>query len=227
MECKGTVFFIGLPIGSQKDITERAKEVLKDLPVLACEDTREIAKLLKDLGIPDRKELIALFEHTERIKTPKLIERLKGGQDMGCVVSRGMPGVCDPGYILLREAIRNQIPIQVIPGVSAVTMALVVSGLPPDKFLFLGFPPRKEQKQRNFFEKYKDLDVTLIFFESPRRLYKTLKNLEIFFSSWNIAICRELTKTHEEIIRGKYSDVVIGLEKKEILGEITVVLSNK
>lgn len=223
----GTLFMIGIPIGNANDITLRVKVLLEELTVLACEDTRETSHLLKELGVSSRKEFISIFEHGERFKVPKLIQRLKAGEDIGCVVSRGMPVISDPGYLFLREAIRENIPIKVIPGVSAVTTALVASGLPPDKFLFLGFPPRKDQKQRNFFEKYKDLDVTLIFFESPRRLFKTLKNLEIFFSFWNLAICRELTKPYEEVIRGKYSEVSKELEDKEILGEITVVLSLK
>src|SRR3989338_721471 len=224
-EKMGTLYVVGLPIGNVKDLTQRSKEVLEKIKVFACEDTREFKRLAKELSLPQEQELISFFEHTERAKTPYLIQRLKEGEDIGLVVSRGMPLISDPGYVLVREALRQNIPLHVIPGVNAGTTALAVSGLPCDKFLFLGFPPRKPGKQLHFFEKYSSLDVTLVFYESPRRLMKTLQNLKPLFGDWAIAICRELTKQHEEVIRGNYTHVLEGLAHKEILGEITVVLS--
>lgn len=228
MTCEiGTLYLVGLPIGNVKDLTVRARELLEKINIFACEDTREFRHFLKELSRGQDPELISFFEHTEKRKTPALLQRLKKGETIGLVVSRGMPLISDPGYVLVREAFKENIPVRVIPGVSALTTALLASGLPPDKFLFLGFPPRKEGKQRNFFEKYKEIDVTLIFYESPRRLIQTLKNLEPLFSNWHMAICRELTKAHEEVIRGNYSQVLAGLASKEVLGEITVVLSPK
>lgn len=223
----GTLYVIGLPIGNVKDLTLRVKDILEQLKLFACEDTREFRRFLKELSLPEDQELISFFEHTERIKTSELIQRLKQGEDLGLVVSRGMPLISDPGYVLVREALREHIPLRVIPGVNAVTTALAVSGLPCDKFLFLGFPPRKSGKQLHFFESYSSLDLTLVFYESPRRLLKTLQNLEPLFRDWNIAICRELTKHHEEVIRGKYTEILRGLDEKEILGEITVAISPK
>lgn len=223
----GVLYVIGIHIGNPKDVTQRCKEKLSELNTLACEDTRDTSRLLKELDLPQNKKLISIFEHQEKIKMPGLIGLLEQGEDVGLVVSRGMPGISDPGYVLIREAYRKGVPVKVIPGISALTAALVVSGLPSDKFIFLGFPPRKGQKQINFFEKYKDLDVTLIFYESPRRLAETLKNLEALFKDWHIAICRELTKEYEEVIRGMYSEVLSKLEEKEVLGECTVLLSRK
>ncbi|MBI3016884.1 MAG: hypothetical protein HYY62_02665 [Deltaproteobacteria bacterium] len=150
----GTLYVIGLPIGNVKDLTLRSREILEKIKLFACEDTREFRRLLKELSIPQDQELISFFEHTERIKTPELIQRLNQGEDLGLVVSRGMPLISDPGYVLVREALRENIPLQVIPGVNAVTTALAISGLPCDKFLFLGFPPRKPGKQLHFFEPY-------------------------------------------------------------------------
>ncbi len=223
----GTLYVVGLPIGNVKDLTLRSREILEKIKLFACEDTREFRRLLKELSLPCDQELISFFEHTEKIKTPQLIQRLKQGEDVGFVVSRGMPLISDPGYVLVRQVLRENIPLQVIPGVNAVTTALAVSGLPSDKFLFLGFPPRKPGKQIHFFEKYSSLELTLIFYESPRRLMKTLQNLEPLFGDWNIAICRELTKQHEEVIRGNYAQVLARLENKEVLGELTILLSPK
>src|SRR3989338_4995756 len=227
VEKMGTLYVVGLSIGNVKDLTQRSKEVLEKVKVFACEDTREFRRLTKELSLSCDPELISFFERTERIKTPQIIQRLKQGEDIGLVVSRVMPLISDPGYVLVRQALRENIPLQVIPGVNAVTTALVFSGLPCDKFLFLGFPPRKPGKQLHFFETYCSLDVTLVFYESPRRLVKTLQNLEPLFGKWQLAICRELTKPYEEVIRGTYTEILKTLNEKEVLGEITVVLSPK
>src|SRR3989338_1755807 len=161
VEKMGTLYVVGLSIGNVKDLTQRSKEVLEKVKVFACEDTREFRRLIKELSLSCDPELISFFERTERIKTPQLIQRLKQGEDIGLVVSRGMPLISDPGYVLVRQTFRENIPLQVIPGVNAVTTALVFSGLPCDKFLFLGFPPRKPGKKLHFFETYCSLDVTL------------------------------------------------------------------
>ncbi len=223
----GTLFIIGTPIGNVKDLTLRAIETLKSLKIIACEDTRDMQRLLREIANQNRIELISFFDQNERQKVPGLIDRLKRGDDMGLCSSRGMPSISDPGFVLIREAIKENIPVKVIPGISSVLTALVASGLPPDKFLFLGFPPRTEIKQKNFFERYRDLDVTLIFFESAQRLSKTLNNLAPLFSGWHIAICRELTKPYEEVIRGTYGEVLAHVSTKPIKGEVTVVLSAK
>ena len=224
----GKLYIIAAPIGNPKDITDRAKEMLGQLTFLACEDTRTAKRQLQTWQIPcEHKRFISLFEHNERQRVSLLLDVLRQGQDVGLLVSRGTPMISDPGYILTREAIEAGMEIKALPGPSACISALLVSGLPSDKFLFLGFPPRKEGQQRRFFEKYKDLDLTLIFYESPRRVLKTLTRLEPVFSNWNMAVCRELNKPYEEIIRGRLSDVLNHIKDKKILGEITVVLAKK
>src|SRR3989338_9444360 len=137
----GTLYVIGLPIGNVKDLTQRSKEVLEKIKLFACEDTREFRHLLKELSLPQDQELISFFEHTERIKTPQLIQRLKQGEDLGLVVSRGMPLISDPGYVLVRQTFRENIPLQLIPGVNAVTPALDFSLLPYFFFFFFLFSP--------------------------------------------------------------------------------------
>lgn len=221
----GTLYVISGPIGDVRDISDKAKEHLASLNTLVCEDTRLASRLLKASGIETQKRLIALFEHNERARVEGVLKLLRAGEDVGLIVSAGTPMISDPGYVLVREAIRQEIPVQVVPGPTALIAALLFSGLPPDKFIFLGFPPRKEGKQVNFFKKYAALDLTLIFYESPRRLVKTLTNLLSLFETWQLAVCREMTKPHEEIIRGLYGEVLSKLQEKEVLGEITVVLS--
>ncbi|HBQ20466.1 MAG: 16S rRNA (cytidine(1402)-2'-O)-methyltransferase [Deltaproteobacteria bacterium GWA2_38_16] len=223
----GTLYVIGLPIGNLKDISHHAQEVLQKLNILACEDTRHAFQLLKDLNLPHNKKLISLYKDNEQRRVPILLKLLKEGNDIGLIVSRGMPLISDPGYVCIREIIQQNIPLHILPGPSACTAALAISGLPPDKFVFLGFPPRKPGKQKNFFEKYAKLEITLIFYESPRRIDKTLHNLEPLFGTWNIAICRELTKIHEEVIRGNYSETLNSLKEKKWLGEMTILISPK
>ncbi len=220
----GNLYLISSPIGNPKDISVRAKECLEQLTVLACEDTRVIGRFLKTWGIGEQKKLISYYEHNERKQVPYILNFLKSGEDVGLVVCAGTPLISDPGYVLVREAIAEGISVKMIPGPCACISALLISGLPPDKFLFLGFPPRKEGEQRRFFEKFLGLGITLIFYESPRRLYKTLFRLQVLLKNHKIVICRELTKTYEEVIRGQVGDILLKLKDQKIRGEITVVL---
>ncbi|MBI4041748.1 MAG: 16S rRNA (cytidine(1402)-2'-O)-methyltransferase [Deltaproteobacteria bacterium] len=222
----GTLYIISTPIGDKEDISIHAIEILKQLKVLACEDTRDSQRLLKDLGIAiDGKRFISYYDEIERQKHPVLIDHLKQGMDLGLLSSRGTPLISDPGYVLIRKAIEEKIPLKVLPGPSAFMVALIYSGLAPDKFIFLGFPPRKKNKQYVFFEKFSKLGVTLIFYESPRRLKKTFENIFPLFSGWQICLGRELTKTHQEIVRGTLEEVMKNYDVDGILGEITIVLS--
>lgn len=222
-----TLYIISTPIGNSSDITLRAKEYLEKLKFFACEDTRDFTRLLRELDIPLNKTLFSCFEHNEKKQISRIIELLKRGEDVALVSSRGTPLISDPGYILTRTATNEQIRVVSIPGATSVMTALVASGLPTDKFVFLGFPPRRPGEQRRFFEKFSDLDLTIIFFESSHRFYKTLKNIEPLFHDAYLAICRELTKPYEEILRGKYQDVLTSVSGKRLFGELTLLLSKK
>ena len=226
----GTLYLIGHGIGNEAETSPYALEILKKIPVLACEDTRKIKKLFSDFQIPHSRmsrKFISYFEDNEKIRMAQIMEILKSGSDVGVMVSRGMPLISDPGYVLVRACYDENIPVKLASGPSAFLHALLISGLPTDKFLFLGFPPKKPGKQKNFFEKYKNLDVTLLFYESPRRVLKTLENLKEAFCEWYVSVCRELSKEHEEVIRGKYEAVLKQLQGQEVLGEVVVALSKK
>lgn len=223
----GTLYVISVPIGNISDISLRAKDYLEKLKFFACEDTRDFTRLLRDLDIPLNKNLFSCFEHNEKKQISKVIELLKRGEDVGIVSSRGTPLISDPGYLLTRAAMDEGICVVPLPGASSVMTALVASGLPADKFVFLGFPPKKKGEQKRFFEKFSDLDVTIVFFESPYRVIKTLENIEPIFQNAHLVICRELTKKHEETLRGKYEDVLLSLKRREILGEVTALISKK
>lgn len=223
----GTLYVISTPLGNIRDISFRAKEYLEKLKFFACEDTRDFTRLLRDLDIPLNKNLFSCFEHNEKKQISKVIELLKRGEDVGIVSSRGTPLISDPGYLLTRAAMDEGMRVVPLPGASSVMAALVASGLPADKFVFLGFPPRKKGEQMRFFEKFSDLDVTIVFFESPYRLYKTLKNNESLFGGAYVVVCRELTKPYEEILRGRYLEILSELKDKKILGEVTALISKK
>lgn len=223
----GTLYLISTPIGNTLDISSRAKEYLTKLKFFACEDTRDFTRLLRELDIPSDKNLFSCFEYNERKQVSKIIDLLKGGEDVALVSSRGTPLISDPGYILTRTAIDEQIRVVPLPGATSVMAALTASGLPADKFIFLGFPPRRSGEQRRFFEKFSDLDLTIIFFESSYRCYRTLKNIEPLFQDAHLVICRELTKPYEEILRGKYQQVLSDMGDKRLLGELTLLLSKK
>lgn len=221
----GTLYLISVPIGNAEDISLRAKRILGEVSLIACEDTRIMKRHLELWGVASKARLTSLFEYNERQKVPELIARLQEGIDVASVSDAGSMLISDPGYILVREAIRTSIPVQVAPGPTALISALVLSGLPPDKFLFLGFPPKKEGVQYKFFERFKAVGVTLIFYESPKRLLKTLTRIQPLFEGSEIAICREITKKHEETMRGSFNDVLQQISHRTILGEITVVIS--
>lgn len=221
----GILYLVSLPIGHSGDISQRAQEILSAVNIIACEDTRVMTRHLKAWGVGRVPQLVSFYEHNERKRVPELITRLQEGLSIACVSDAGSALISDPGYILMREAIRASILVQVIPGPTALITALLLSGLPPDKFIFLGFPPKKEGAQVKFFERFKEVGVTLIFYESPLRLVKTLTRIKPLFLNWDIAICREMTKIHEEVIRGSFLEVFSKINNRKILGEVTVVMS--
>jgi 16S rRNA (cytidine1402-2'-O)-methyltransferase len=221
----GKLYVCGTPIGNLEDITLRALRILKEVDLIAAEDTRRIKKLLNHYSIT--KPLISYYEYNKEKRKKFLLNFLKEGKNIALVSDSGMPGIQDPGEDLIKEAIENNISVEVIPGVSAVTTALVISGFSSKEFLFLGYFPRKNSKQKKILKDLKNKNRTIIFFESPKRLYKTLNIILELLGDCEVAICRELTKKFEEVKRGKISKILEELKEKEIKGEITLVISQK
>ncbi len=218
----GKLYVVATPIGNLRDITLRALEVLKSVNFIACEDTRRTSILLNHYQI-EGKKLISYYEPKESIQAPKIIKLLEK-EDIALVTDSGMPSISDPGYKLISMCIQKGIQVEVLPGPSAVTTALVGSGLPTDRFTFLGFLPRKGLEK--FFEEVKAYkNTTLIAFESPNRIVKSLSSmLSSYGPEVNVCIARELTKVHEEYIRGKLGEVYESLKNMgEIKGEIVLL----
>ena len=217
----GILFLVATPIGNLEDISLRAVRVLREADLIAAEDTRHTAKLLHHYDI--RRPTSSLHEHNEQEKVPALVGRLRGGARIALVTDAGTPAVSDPGYRLVRAAIDAGIRVEAIPGPSAVLAALVVSGLPTDSFVFAGFPPPKASARRVWFEALKDERRTLVFFESPHRIRETLDAALGALGDREASVGRELTKLHEEVIRGPLSVVLARLGDPR--GELTVVVS--
>jgi 16S rRNA (cytidine1402-2'-O)-methyltransferase len=214
------LYIVPTPIGNLKDITIRALEILKEVDYIICEDTRRTNILLDHYDIKNKK-LISYFAPKEDQKIPFLLEIIKKYKS-ALVVDAGMPGISDPGYKLIKACLENNLEIEVLPGPSAFLTALVGSGLPTDKFLFLGFLPKKGLKK--YLERIKELDVTIIFYESPKRLEKTLKTIYEILGNCKITIAREISKIYEEYLRGDLREIISKLKDKKLKGEITVVL---
>jgi 16S rRNA (cytidine1402-2'-O)-methyltransferase len=218
----GKLYVVGTPIGNLKDITFRALEVLQSVNFIACEDTRRTSILLNHYKI-EGKKLLSYYEPKESVQVPKIIKLLEK-EDVALVTDAGMPSISDPGYKLIRACIEKGIPVEVIPGPSAVLTALVGSGLPTDRFTFVGFLPKKGLN--NFLEELKAYkDSTIIAFESPNRVLKSLEAIkETYGDNTTVCIARELTKLHEEYIRGRVVEVLEELSKRgEIKGEVVIL----
>lgn len=219
-----TLYIVATPIGNLKDISERALKVLSEVSLIACEDTRTSSKFLHHYGIstPTR----ALHQHNEHHKVEQFIRYLDAGQDLALITDAGMPGISDPGFLAVRAAHKSGHRVSVIPGADAVTTALVSSGLPSDSFYFHGFLPHKKgrQKQWEFLSK---MPCTLVVYESPYRILKFLNEATTYLGKDRyVAVCRELTKAFEEIVRGKISEVAPIFENRtKIKGEICVVIA--
>ena len=218
----GTLYICGTPIGNLEDITLRVLKILKEVKYIAAEDTRHTKKLLGHYQI--NTKVTSYYEYNKFKKAPYLVEILKNGQDIALVSDAGMPGISDPGYVLINLALKNNIKLIPVPGVSALITALVVSGLPTDKFVFEGFLPRKIKERKKYFRSIENEERTIIFYEAPHRLKKTLKDMLEILGDRKIVIARELTKKYEEIIRGNLIQVLNGINEKEIKGEITLIV---
>jgi 16S rRNA (cytidine1402-2'-O)-methyltransferase len=220
----GTLVLAAAPIGRPQDASASLAAALSTVPVVAAEDTRRLRRLAGALGVTVGGRVISYYESVEAARGPLLLSELAAGHDVLLVTDAGMPGISDPGYRLVASAIEAGITVTVLPGPSAVIAAVAVSGLPTDRFCFEGFPPRRAGERARRFAELRDERRTLVFFESPRRLAATLDELAASFGPERpAAVCRELTKTHEEIVRGTLAELV-QWAGKGVLGEITLVV---
>ncbi|MFT4246267.1 MAG: 16S rRNA (cytidine(1402)-2'-O)-methyltransferase [Micrococcaceae bacterium] len=222
----GILTLAGTPIGNIKDASPRLQEALATFPVIAAEDTRTLKQLLHRLGINTEARLISYHEHNERNRAAELIEILQNGQDILVVSDAGMPTVSDPGFSVVNAAIEANCLVSVIPGPSAVLSALAVSGLPTNTFTFEGFIPKKTNERKTFLTELKTEKRTMVFFEAPHRITKTVKAMtEVFGNARQLVLAREITKKFEEIIRGTTSAVLESITVKPPKGEIVLVLA--
>ena len=224
-ERAGTLYIVSTPIGNLEDITLRGLRILREVDLIAAEDTRRSGMLLQHFGI--QKPLTSFFQGNEQKKKDFVLSRLEEGKNVALVSDGGTPGISDPGYPLIRAAIEKGIPVIAIPGPCAAIVSLSVSGLPTDAFRFRGFLPRKSTKRREVLREWIEACETLVFYESPHRIGETLRDILDILGDRQMALGRELTKVHEEVLRGRVSDLLNELAKRKLKGEMTLVISGK
>jgi 16S rRNA (cytidine1402-2'-O)-methyltransferase len=218
------LYLVATPIGNLEDITLRALRVLKEVDVIACEDTRQTLKLLNHYAIATRTT--SYHEHNEMTKSAELVKQMQEGASVALVTDAGMPGISDPGYRLIALAIRHRIPVVPVPGASAFLAALVASGLPTDSFRFSGFLPVKRGERRAALEAIRSSERTQVFYEAPHRIVEALEDVaEVMGVQRNVVVAREVTKIHEEFLRGHAGEVLETLKSREVVkGEITLLI---
>ena len=221
---EGKLYLIATPIGNLGDITYRAVEILKDVDIIAAEDTRHTLKLLNYLEIS--KPMISYHRHNEDVKSVELIRLLKEGKNIGLVTDAGTPGISDPGEEIVREAIVNNINIIPIPGACALINALIASGLNTREFAFYGFLPLDKKLRKEKIEDMQMQNKTIIFYEAPHRILKTLAELNKIFGNISIVLAKEITKMHEEFIRNNIEQIIKDFSEKEIKGEYIILFEN-
>jgi len=215
-----------LPIGDVRDASAHLIDSIQNATYVAAEDSRKFARLCQELNIKHHAKVITFFEGNESEKIDELTTLLKSQKDILVVTDAGAPGVSDPGYRLIRAAVEADVKIKVLPGPSAVVTALLLSGLPTDRFCFEGFPPRTQGARSKWFNDLAQEERTIIFFEAPHRIVESLKDAGDAFGLDRIgAVCREMSKHYEEVVRGELSQLIEWAESKDILGEITIVIS--
>ncbi len=222
--CTGELFVVATPIGNLEDITLRALRTLESADLIAAEDTRHTRKLLSRHGITG-KRLESFHDHNKEARTPSLLQRLREGESVALVTDSGTPGISDPGYYLVKRAIEGDLPVVPIPGPSAVTAALSCSGLPTDRFTFEGFLPVKAGRRLRRLEVLGEESRTVVLYESPHRIVKLLRELQEIMGERQVVVIRELTKIHEEKIRGTPGEIAEALAAKKPKGEFVVLIA--
>jgi 16S rRNA (cytidine1402-2'-O)-methyltransferase len=223
IEKKGVLYVVSTPIGNLEDLSYRAARILREAELIACEDTRHTRKLLDHYGIEGK--LVSYHEHNEAERADELLRKLRAGTTIAQVSDAGMPGISDPGYRLIRLAIDHGISVVPVPGPSALIAALAASGLPTDSFAFLGFLPAKSGRRRTVLEGIREAQHTVVVYEAPHRIGETLDDiLAVLGPGRPLVIARELTKLHEEFLRGTAGEIVGQLGQRELKGEITLLI---
>ena len=218
----GRLYVVGTPIGNLEDITLRAIRVLGEVAAIACEDTRQTVKILNRYGI--KKPLVSYFHPREGQRVPQIIQQLKDGRDVALVSDAGTPGISDPGFPLIREALKEGIAVVPIPGPSAVTAALSAAGLPTHRFLFAGFPPPKKTGLRKLLEGLAREEATLVFYLPTRRLAEFLAAVVETLGDRRVVVAREMTKIHEEFLRGTAAELAASIGSRTLKGEAAVLI---
>lgn len=221
----GKLYLVPTPIGNLKDITLRALEVLREVDIIACEDTRQSLKLLNHFNI--KKTLVSYHQHNEQGKSEAIIERLHEGKNIAIISDAGTPGISDPGSIIVEKCIEEGISFEVLPGATAITTALVYSGLDTTKFIFRGFLPRENKDRKPIIAELINRTETIIFYEAPHRILNTLEFLYDNFGDRKVAICRELTKLYEDIMRVTLSEAIEYYKENNGRGEYVLVIEGK
>ena len=223
MTTPGRLYLVPTPIGNLEDMTSRAVKTLTDVDLVACEDTRHTGQLLSRLNI--KKKLVSYHEHNEQERAAELVSRMKDGLSVAVVSDAGSPGISDPGFRIVRAAIENDIQVVPLPGANSIIPALTASGLPTDRFFFEGYLSHKSSARLRRLEQLKDLPHTLVFFESPFRIIKSLNDMLTIFGPRQSCVAREISKLHEEFIRGSLDNIVKVCSPRKIKGEIVVVVA--
>ncbi len=219
----GKLILVATPIGNLGDVSARARDALATADVVACEDTRRTAKLLAALSL--EKSLLIYAEHNEAAAASKIVTRLRRGETVALVTDGGTPLLADPGYVVVRKALAAGVAVDVVPGPSAVHAALALSGLPPYPYAFLGYMPRRRAERRRFLERYKTLAATAVLFATPHRLLAELGDVRDMWGDRDAALARELTKVHQEVIRGDLATIIEIATGRRLRGEMTLVVA--
>ena len=223
---KSQLILAGAPLGNSRDLSLRVRDLLSEVDLIAAEDTRRLLRLCSDLEISLSAPVISFFAGNEAQRTPELISALTEGKTVLVITDAGMPGISDPGYLIVRAALDANFEIEVVPGPSAASTALLLSGLSMERYIFDGFPPRTQQARQNYFESIKSESRTVVLFEAPHRIRETLEDaIKILGDQRQGAVCREMTKPHEETVRGSLAELEKWANSKEMLGEITLVIA--
>lgn len=221
----GKLYVVPTPVGNLEDMTFRAIRILKEVDLILAEDTRTSGVLLKHFDI--KNAMLSHHKFNEHQTVERIVERIKGGEQVALISDAGTPGISDPGFLIVRECVRNGIEVQCLPGATAFVPALVASGLPDERFCFEGFLPQKKGRATRLAQ-LQDEVRTMVFYESPYRLVKTLMQFaEVFGAERKVAVCREISKVHEESVRGTLAEVIAHFQQSEPKGEIVIVLAGK